>query len=230
MPKSKPTPEPAQPADEPTIKTRDRVLQHAMHLFAQQGYEATTVAQIEAASGLSAGSGAMYRHFKSKQDILIAGVADIRARIEANRAAAKVIGTVSAKPKSDVELTQQLRFMHALTLRGMESSRDLMLIMMRGGTALPTEIRHGIEDWLSESMLLTAKNLTSQGAFTGYPKLETDPVAAAYVLMAPLMWSKVLEWNQGLPANLTHERIGEAWIAMMVGMTGEQGDRSGLNK
>ncbi len=199
-----------------------------MHLFAEQGYEATTIAQIEAASGLSAGSGALYRHFASKQEILMAGIADIRARIEANRAAAQTVGQVTPFATNDSELTAYLRIMHALVLRGMESSRDLMMVLMRSGTALTPELRHGIEDWLTESTNLTAESLTDREAFTGYPTLRDDPVAAAYVMMAPLMWSKVLEWNQGLPSGLTHDRIRDAWVAMLVGLTGENGDRSAL--
>jgi AcrR family transcriptional regulator len=52
--------------------TRDRLLTEAMRLFSDRGFEATSVSQIEAAAGLSAGSGALYRHFKSKDALLVA--------------------------------------------------------------------------------------------------------------------------------------------------------------
>ena len=45
-----------------------------MRLFSTKGFEATSVSQIEAAAGLSAGSGALYRHFKSKDALLDAGI------------------------------------------------------------------------------------------------------------------------------------------------------------
>lgn len=54
--------------------TRDRLLDEAMRLFSHKGFEATSVSQIEAAAGLSAGSGALYRHFKSKDALLAAGI------------------------------------------------------------------------------------------------------------------------------------------------------------
>ena len=41
-----------------------------MELFGRQGYQATTVAQIEAAAGLSAGAGGLYRHFRTKRGVL----------------------------------------------------------------------------------------------------------------------------------------------------------------
>ncbi|OHV04857.1 TetR/AcrR family transcriptional regulator [Mycobacterium talmoniae] len=54
--------------------TRDRLVAEAMRLFSEQGYRATSVAQIEAAAGLAPGSGALYHHFKSKELLLEAGI------------------------------------------------------------------------------------------------------------------------------------------------------------
>jgi AcrR family transcriptional regulator len=54
--------------------TRERLVVEAMRLFSTKGFEATSVSQIEAAAGLSAGSGALYRHFKSKDALLDAGI------------------------------------------------------------------------------------------------------------------------------------------------------------
>ena len=54
--------------------TRERLVTEAMRLFSEQGYKATSVAQIEAAAGLAAGSGALYHHFKSKESLLEAGI------------------------------------------------------------------------------------------------------------------------------------------------------------
>jgi AcrR family transcriptional regulator len=46
----------------------------AMRLFGRQGYQATSITQIEAAAGLTPGSGALYHHFKSKEALLDAGI------------------------------------------------------------------------------------------------------------------------------------------------------------
>jgi AcrR family transcriptional regulator len=54
--------------------TRERLVTEAMRLFGEQGYQATSVAQIEAAAGLAPGSGALYHHFKSKEALLDAGI------------------------------------------------------------------------------------------------------------------------------------------------------------
>ena len=56
------------------VSTRERLVTEAMRLFSAKGFEATSVSQIEAAAGLAAGSGALYRHFKSKDALLNAGI------------------------------------------------------------------------------------------------------------------------------------------------------------
>jgi AcrR family transcriptional regulator len=58
----------------PSASTRDRLVTEAMRLFGEQGYQATSITQIEAAAGLAPGSGALYHHFKSKEALLEAGI------------------------------------------------------------------------------------------------------------------------------------------------------------
>jgi AcrR family transcriptional regulator len=50
--------------------TRERILEIAMELFTQQGYEATSLRQI--ADRLGVTKAALYYHFQSKDDLLIA--------------------------------------------------------------------------------------------------------------------------------------------------------------
>ena len=50
--------------------TRNNILQAAMQLFASRGYDATSVAQICQAAGVS--KGAFYHHFPSKQAVFVA--------------------------------------------------------------------------------------------------------------------------------------------------------------
>ena len=53
-------------------QTRDRLLRAAADVFAQRGYDGTRVADIAAAAGVS--NGAMYAHFGSKADLLVAAL------------------------------------------------------------------------------------------------------------------------------------------------------------
>src|SRR5260370_640739 len=54
--------------------TRERLMSAALKLFAERGYKATTVGAIETKAGLSPRSGALYQHFKSKQELLEAAI------------------------------------------------------------------------------------------------------------------------------------------------------------
>lgn len=60
--------------------TSDRLLVAGMELFAERGFRATTVGDIEAAVGLAPRRGALYKHFASKQALLEAAV---RSHIDA---------------------------------------------------------------------------------------------------------------------------------------------------
>ena len=53
-------------------QTRERLLQAAADVFADRGYDGTRVADIAAAAGVS--NGALYAHFASKADLLVAAL------------------------------------------------------------------------------------------------------------------------------------------------------------
>src|SRR3712207_7446858 len=58
---------------------KERILREAMRLFAERGYERTSIADIQAAAGLAPGSGALYKHFPSKEAVLAAGLDEFMA-------------------------------------------------------------------------------------------------------------------------------------------------------
>src|SRR6516164_8413382 len=67
-----PSPEAASiaPAEETTPNTRDRILDIALELFTEQGFDATSLRQIAERLGVT--KAALYYHFESKDDILMA--------------------------------------------------------------------------------------------------------------------------------------------------------------
>ena len=54
----------------PHVNTKDRIMHAALKLFVEQGYQKTSIAQIETEAGLVPRAGALYRHFDSKQSLL----------------------------------------------------------------------------------------------------------------------------------------------------------------
>jgi AcrR family transcriptional regulator len=92
----------------PSAPTRDRVLTEAMRLFGEQGYQATSITQIEAAAGLAPGSGALYHHFKSKEALLEAG---IDRQLDRRRAMHDIRTLFAGLGDLRIELTMLGRFM-----------------------------------------------------------------------------------------------------------------------
>src|SRR4051812_40543251 len=61
--------------------TRERIMAVALDLFAERGVQGTPVTAIEAAAGLSPGSGSFYRHFRDRAELLTAVVEQEIARV-----------------------------------------------------------------------------------------------------------------------------------------------------
>lgn len=60
---------------------KNMILESATRLFAERGYDATPVAEIARAAGVS--EGAIFRHFKTKEDLLLEAFRLIRERFTA---------------------------------------------------------------------------------------------------------------------------------------------------
>ena len=62
------------------MTTKERILEAALTLFAEKGYNGTSVEQIANAVGIRAPS--LYKHYKGKEDILNALIDSAEARYE----------------------------------------------------------------------------------------------------------------------------------------------------
>jgi len=111
------------------VPTRERILAAALDLFASQGYDATSTAQIEAAAGLSPRSGALYKHFRSKGELLDVALAQRMQEINA------LPERLDLGPLSD--LRSELTLIARWGLAELERERELALIVMKEGQRLP---------------------------------------------------------------------------------------------
>jgi AcrR family transcriptional regulator len=113
-----------------TRPTRERLLEAAMRLFGERGYKETTVAQIEAAVGLSPGSGSLYKHFSSKEALLAEGVETLLAdRAELRKA----LEPSDAPRRGNIEEVRALlQLVAAAGLRRMERDRYVNRLLFRG--------------------------------------------------------------------------------------------------
>ncbi len=118
--------------------SRDRILAESLRLFGEQGYAGTSIAQIEQAAGLSPGSGALYRHFKSKDELLVQA---LQARVLDRGQWAQFLApdfSVLAMldlvaPDSDI--VDRLMVLCRIGLQRLDHDRDVTRILLRDNTA-----------------------------------------------------------------------------------------------
>jgi AcrR family transcriptional regulator len=77
-------------------RTRDRILDVALDLFAEHGFAGTPITAIEREVGLAAGTGSFHRHFRSKEELLHAAV---------EREVARLLAEIEEAAPFDGELT-----------------------------------------------------------------------------------------------------------------------------
>ena len=113
----------------PAVPTRERILTAALELFATQGFDATSTAQIERAAGLSPRSGGLYKHFRSKDELLEVALAQRMQEITA------LPDRLDLGPLSD--LRSELTLIARWGLAELARERELALIVMKEGHRLP---------------------------------------------------------------------------------------------
>ena len=80
------------------LSTKQRILNEALTLFSERGYESVTVAEIAEAVGVKAP--ALYKHYKSKQDIFDAILAEMKESYTRQAASRRMDGVDANKDKS----------------------------------------------------------------------------------------------------------------------------------
>jgi AcrR family transcriptional regulator len=142
-----------------------------MRLFGELGYSATSVARIEAAAGLSPGSGSLYKHFNSKEKLLSEGLDRLLS------SGGTLDAAVSAPEGTDV--TEQLTAVARAGLRRMDTDRDLSRLLFRGLESFPVllqRFRDGEIVRLHRATTSLLEQLAGDGA------VETDWAAVAVAL------------------------------------------------
>ncbi len=94
------------------MTTRDRILDEALTLFADNGYDGTSVEEIADKVGIKAPS--LYNHFKGKEDILNALIDSAEERYEESFGSEKNTGTL---PKNKEEFLQTSMERVSFTMR-----------------------------------------------------------------------------------------------------------------
>ena len=183
----------------------ERILREAIRLFAEKGFERTSVADIQAAVGLNPGSGALYKHYASKEALLAAAVDDFIAPV----AEAKSALTESSEPAA-----KTLEQLARMTLAMLAADRDMLRILWRDLDHFPSLRDRARNERIQASYAALGQWVrarTEAGEFS-----TDDPDATAAVMLASLVMFRLLDICLGeTPGRIGEERFLAAWLALV---------------
>jgi AcrR family transcriptional regulator len=182
--------------------TRQVLINAALDLFAAEGVRATTVRKIEEAAGLSPGAGGMYRHFRSKDELLLAAV---EAYFEEVLVFADALPATLELNDLRAELRQA-----ATTFREFNERHEaLVRVMLLDGLDIPAPARERMEEAWEQGYGLYATWLRKRLR----PGTPVDIEATAIQLFGSLAnFHAQFKTFARAPMNVDNERFVESWV------------------
>ena len=189
--------------------TRERIISAARRLFAERGYRGTSIGDVEAAAGLSPRSGALYKHFASKRELL-------EAVMEAQASSFDEIQRQFAlTPLGDdrAELTMFARW----GLEEMRREHELTRLVMKEGDHVP-ELAAIFREAIVERGHRLASTWVRRYGETRDVEI-ADPDALAAVLSDALVGYTLCELLFAPDrAGVDDERFVAAWVDLAAGL------------
>ena len=181
--------------------TREVLIDAALTLFANEGYRGTTIRKIEEAAGLTPGAGGMYRHFRSKEDLLLAAVDRYRADV-----ASFVTRVPELMRLGDVRA--ELLVAAKLSREFNERNDALLRVLILEQSALPKKAQRHFQQAWEDAYRLYARWLEARLG----PKSGVDIEAAAIQLFGSLAQYQVqIETFTHPPLGVDPDRFSVAW-------------------
>jgi len=188
----------------------ERLLDAAMRLFAEKGYDRTTVGEIQEAAGLTFGSGALYKHFATKEAVLAAGVDRF---VEAARSERRVLTELDEVPLAD-----GLRAIGELAMSAFDQEKDALRIAWRDLESFPDLQERVRSDRIRATFDDFSAWLRHQ-ADLGRLVLDDGQATAAVALSSLAFFQLLKHLMHDTPGGLSEERFLDAWATMLVTAT-----------
>jgi AcrR family transcriptional regulator len=189
-----------------TTTTRDRIIDQAMHLFSQHGYNATSIAKIEAAAGLTPGAGGLYHHFQSKEAVLAAGIERQLARLDALREIRRLLTPIG-------DLKAELTLIARYILAELDSEADLLRILATEARSRPQLLTTAVDQLLNSTFEGFASWISER---PGKPIRSNQATALAIMGLGSLISSRLLREVLGVPVPVDDETLIDTWVRTMV--------------
>ena len=159
------------------MSTKEKILDAALSLFAENGYDGTSVEQIAGIVGIKAPS--LYKHYRGKEDILNALIDSAEARYEEMFGSEKNIGKV---PKTQEEFIKVTMKRISFTLNDPVIRKTRMLLVQeqfRNERISEATTRHQL-DGIQSMFAKIIKGMMDEGLVK-----KDDPELLAVELTAP---------------------------------------------
>jgi AcrR family transcriptional regulator len=189
--------------------TRERIVEEAMRLFGENGYRGASVAQIEAAAGLSPGSGSLYHHFRSKEDVLAAGIHRHLERLDALRDIRRVLTDLG-------DLRAELAATARYFLVELDSQSELLRILVTETRRRPDLLNEAADQLIAFTFQSFAEWLR-QAAGAGLTEERAQIIAT--LALGSLLSSRLLRNVLRVEAlGVDDEATVRAWVDMVMAM------------
>lgn len=198
-------------------EARDELLSAALRVFARHGYTEAGVDEIAAEAGYS--KGALYWHFSSKEDLLLALIeegVDVPMR-------ERVALLASAAPEQDMAAEASREF-----ARRLESQRDALLLEREYWTLAIRDpgFRDRYVGREAELRDALARALEARARHLGTPELPMPAQDVARIVMGiigGLTGDELME-----PGSVRPELLGEALALIYAGLVARSGGQAGV--
>jgi AcrR family transcriptional regulator len=180
--------------------TKERLLDEAMRLFGERGFGATSVAEIERSAGLTPGAGGLFHHFRTKEEVLVAGIDRQLARLEAVR---RIRGAVPPLGDLRAELTLVARYV----LLELEEEQELLRVLVSESRQRPHLLTGAVEQVVRGTFDEFASLLARSGG---------TAVGAALALGALVAFASAELLLGQAPVDADREEVIATWVEMVV--------------
>ena len=159
------------------MSTKERILDASLTLFAENGYDGTSVEQIASIVGIKAPS--LYKHYKGKEDILNALIDSAEVRYEEMFGSENNIGKMPQSPEEFIKVTME-RIVFTMKDPMIRKMRMFLVQeQFRNERISEVTTRHQL-DGIQKMFAKIIKGMMDEGIF-----IEDDPEMLAIELTAP---------------------------------------------
>jgi AcrR family transcriptional regulator len=197
------------------VDTRGRLLDAALTLFAERGYDRTTVGDIERGAGLAPRSGALYQYFSGKEELL-------HEVIERELAALGELGAVIDE-LPDPNLRSQLTVLARWNLASLARRAPLNRLLARDADRLPPALRRKLFDGLVARPYATiVEVLREQLPPEAAPRFDVEALALVFV-QAMSGYQTMRERFGRVAGDVDEERFVRSWVDAALAIAREAG-------